>query len=179
MSNRLRAKNKPSGIKWIPAGLFFLPVFFVFLYRFQFWTTALVLLSIIGILICISIVAYLLKLGDPIGLKLCSTEGLFDCDKVLNSSSAKITGDYTWGDVGLIYFCAQCLFLFISAVFGLVHEALFFFLLLATIAFSGTFFSIYFQWRVISGWCKMCLLTALTIWLQECLLLLYIKSILR
>src|SRR6202000_3224037 len=54
--------------------------------------------------------------------------------------------------------------------------ALFLLLVPCSFAFLGSFFSIGYQWRVVGSWCKMCLLVVAVIWLQEGLLLLYLKQ---
>lgn len=124
------------------------------------------LLSIAGIVICGLIVLHSLGQGNTITEKLCSTEKSQSCNLVLNSKVAKLANGVGMGDAGLIYFIT----LFLFAMFGMVsqntHASLSLLLVPAGLALSFTLFSVYYQWKIVKAWCRMCLIVAVIVWLQ-------------
>jgi len=121
-------------------------------------------LSLAGSFVCVLIIMYNMQKDNPLTRKLCQNIGAFDCNKVLHSPAAQIFKGVNLGDIGLIYFLAQFLFLSFGK-YGAFNT-----LLLLSIpsflAWCATFWSIWYQWKVVKSWCKMCLLTTAVIWLQ-------------
>lgn len=79
-----------------------------------------------------------------------------NCDAVINSKSGKLLKWITWGEIGFFYFSGSFLILLISLFTNNINSintvGLF-----SLIALPFTFFSIYFQWKVVQQWCKLCL----------------------
>lgn len=139
----------------------------------HFNVTALVLalLSCVGIYVCSLLVLYLLDKNNPLTAKWCSAKGSFDCGKVLESG--KFSRHIHLGDVGLVYFMGQFLFLLLSTVNRQLPTA---FLLLgfpAALAAVVGIFSVCYQGLVVKSWCKMCLAIVGTLWLQALVLVGY------
>lgn len=130
-------------------------------------TFTLSLLSLAGCFVSVLVVLQVMKKGNALTRMFCDTVGRFNCNAVLNSKAAKVSKDITLGDVGLVYFASQFLFLFIGVKGSEASPALFLFVLPSSLAWLITFWSIWYQWRVVRGWCKMCLAIAAIIWLQE------------
>ncbi|HEY4111873.1 vitamin K epoxide reductase family protein [Puia sp.] len=127
---------------------------------------ALLLLSLAGIFICRLIHLHLMKRDSPLGEKLCSTGGRFDCDRVLGSSLGKISKNIHLGDVGLAYFIAQSLFLLLESINGKAADSINILTLPYLFAFALTLASLFYQAFIIKAWCKMCLLVVTIVWLQ-------------
>jgi|GEM_PF-2324765 len=134
----------------------------------------LLLSSLLAILICRLIVFKILKKTNPFIDKFCNVKGNFNCDAVLESPISKFSKNIYIADIGLVYFSAQLLFL-ISVFINQQKNWVYILIIPATIAFMATLVLLWYQWRVIKSWCKLCLLLTSIIWLQFvlCLINLY------
>ncbi len=78
------------------------------------------------------------------------------CDAVLNSAAAKIFG-MSWAEIGFFFFGGTTLILLLP---GIAFEERFLWLsLFSACAAPFILFSVYYQWRVVKQWCKLCLTT--------------------
>lgn len=127
--------------------------------------------SLLGILICRLIILKLLKKKNSFIESLCKTTGKFNCDAVLESSFGKFSKVISLGDIGLIYFFAQFLF-FIFSLINNASNIIHILLIPVSIAFVTTLVLLWYQWKVIKSWCKLCLLLTSLIWAQASLVLL-------
>lgn len=152
---------------WVAIALPILIFAFSLLFTLDKETILLSLLSICGVLLCRSIVSYMMRNDDPLARMLCSDKGIFSCDEVLTSPAAKVYKKISWGDIGVVYFSALSLFILFAAVAGHWQEAAFVLLVPCSLAFTGSFVSIWYQGRVIGKWCKLCLTVIAVLWLQE------------
>jgi protein-disulfide isomerase len=122
------------------------------------------LVSLTGAFICGLAVLRSIDKNDPLSAKWCDTAGRFDCDKVLKSV---VFSKYIYaGDIGLIYFSGVYLFLLLSSITNQCALALEVLTLPSFLAFATSLASLWYQWRVIKSWCKICLMVAAVIWLQ-------------
>ncbi len=123
-------------------------------------------LSIAGIVICTLIALHSLGHSNVITEQLCSTSKSQSCNLVLNSKMAKITGEIGLGDAGLIYFSG----LLLLSLFGIIAKTspgqLSLLLIPSLLAVCLSIFSVWYQWKVVKAWCKMCLMVSGIIWLQ-------------
>lgn len=83
-------------------------------------------------------------------------ESKLNCDAVINSKSGKLLKWITWGEIGFFYFSGSFLILLISLFTNSINS-IYAVGLISLIALPFTFFSIYFQWKVVKQWCKLCL----------------------
>ncbi len=121
-------------------------------------------LNLIGAFISYLIFLHLNGNDTAITKQFCGAE-TEDCDKVLKSKGGKIFGKISWGEIGIIYFAANSLFLFLPAL-GISSAGIL--TLSAAISFlavAGSLISVYYQWRVVRSWCSMCLICMLMVWL--------------
>lgn len=136
-------------------------------YNFTASSLALMLLSIAGIASCGLIILYSMGKDNAITNQLCSADGAFGCDKVLHSKAAVLWKGVGLGDVGLMYFTGVAIFLALSV---LTHSTIAAFsLLVLPFVLSTVFsaFSLWYQWKVVKKWCKMCLIVIAVLWLHS------------
>ena len=123
-------------------------------------------LCVVGISICSLIILHKLGKDNAITEQLCSTQKNHGCDLVLNSKWAEIIKGVDFGDIGLMYFSGLLMFSLFCTNSNSVDSALQILVIPSTIAFCLTFVSLFYQWKIIKAWCKMCLITILIVWLQ-------------
>lgn len=133
--------------------------------------TILLLLSLTGIYICRLILLHLMNRDSPLGAKLCRNNGKFNCDRVLTSGLGKVSKKIHLGDIGLVYFISQFLFLIFESINGRIPEGIGIMAFSCLPAVALTFVSLTYQAFRVKAWCKMCLITVAVIWLQGLVLL--------
>ncbi len=133
---------------------------------------AMLILSATGIFICRLTILHLMHKDSPLGAKLCGTGATFNCDKVLYSSLGKITPRIHLGDIGLVYFITQALFILFQYIDGRGAEIRMLLVIPGLLACVLTLISLFYQAFIIKAWCKMCLITVGIIWAQALLLIL-------
>lgn len=94
-----------------------------------------------------------------------------DCNAVIHSKAAKLPGGLKWGDIGLIWFSFQFLFLLSSVLSGKTQEANYLLSLCTLFYFPIACFSLFYQWRVAKKWCRLCLIVVGIMIVQSLLLL--------
>ena len=133
--------------------------------------------SFLGILICRLIILKGLKKTNAFINSLCSTKGNFNCDAVLESPLGRLSKYIHLGDVALVYFFAQFIFL-VFAFINSLEKWDYVLFIPATFAITATFILLLYQGLIIKSWCKLCLLLTTTIWTQWilCAVELYTKD---
>lgn len=128
-------------------------------------------LSIVGILISSLIIRHEMGFRSTIVDKACSsTSEITNCNKVLNSKLATLWFGVKLSDLTAVYFIGLSLSLLLS-VFGQVGNTdLMAVVVIVPLPF--TFYSIYYQSKVVGKWCTLCIGIIITIWLQVSLILL-------
>jgi uncharacterized membrane protein len=125
--------------------------------------------AIAGVFISWMIVSKELGIENKLADQVCGKEA--DCNAVINSKTARLLLGIDWSDAGIIYFSYLLMALVISS-FTETSNGLYTILsVLAACAIPVTLFSIYYQWRVIKKWCRLCLITAGLLWVQFFVLL--------
>lgn len=120
----------------------------------------LLLLYSTGIVICILLLMQSIDKNNPLINKICGlakTGG--NCNDVLESPAAKLWGIVSWGEVGFVYFAGNLLSL---AAIPTSSSLLFW---INILALPYTFWSIYYQWKVVKQWCVLCLSIQTLLWL--------------
>lgn len=126
-------------------------------------------MAIAGVFISWMIVSKELGIENKLADQVCGKEA--DCNAVINSKTARLLLGIDWSDAGIIYFSYLLMALVISS-FTETSNGLYTILsVLAACAIPVTLFSIYYQWRVIKKWCRLCLITAGLLWVQFFVLL--------
>jgi uncharacterized membrane protein len=122
-------------------------------------------LSCVGAYISYLIVRHELGLHSKILDKFCSGENKnTSCDAVLSSKGATILGLFKLSDLGLVYFTVLVLVSLIITSTDLQTTSVIF--LIGTLAIPFTFYSLYYQWKVVKNWCPLCLSIVSILWLQ-------------
>ncbi|MBE0423708.1 MAG: thioredoxin domain-containing protein [Lutibacter sp.] len=122
-------------------------------------------LSSIGVYISYLIVIHELGLNSKILDKFCSGENKnTSCDAVLSSKGATILGLFKLSDVGFVYFTVLVLVSLIITLSNLPTTSVIF--MMSTLAIPFTFYSLYYQWKVVKNWCPLCLSIVSILWLQ-------------
>lgn len=148
----------------IGIGLFIFLLINIFDFNTALFTFSLLCIS--GITITGFIILHKFGKSNAITQQLCSTVKSHSCDLVLNSKASEIIKGVHFGDAGLIYFSGLLLFSLFS-IFGKdVNDALTLLIIPCSLALLFSFFSLYYQWKVVKAWCRMCLITIAIVWLQ-------------
>ena len=113
------------------------------------------LLSIVGVVISIYIVRHELGLQSPKANSICNLTENTSCDDVLNSKGATLFGLFKLSDVSIIAFACCCLSWILFAVSDASGLAVM--SLVTAFALPFTFYSIFYQFKVVKKWCPLCL----------------------
>ncbi len=123
------------------------------------------LLSVVGIYISYLIVQHELGFHSKILDKFCSSQNKkTNCDAVLSSNGATLFGLFKLSDVGLVYF-GSFVTVWLMLALNESHDFAIIYLL-STLVIPFTFFSVYYQWKVVRSWCPLCLSVVSILWLQ-------------
>ncbi len=87
-----------------------------------------------------------------------------DCGAVIHSPASMAFGVIHLSELGLLYFFGGLVSLSISAIAS--HPILGVLTIFNSLALPYTFFSVYYQWRVIKKWCPLCLMVMVVFWLE-------------
>lgn len=116
------------------------------------------LLSIMGVFVCILLMQKQLFNESKYGDRVCSLFYHTDCSSVLDGAKSKLFG-ISWSEIGLGYFITNTLLI------GLFQESFCFIAIISWMAMFFGVWSIYFQWKVAKNWCVLCVLVQIIIWL--------------
>ncbi len=112
------------------------------------------LLKSVGLIFSIFLIIYEVDSNNPFVTKLCIPGKKVDCSSVLNSPGARLFGFFSWTEIGLVFFLTTTLYLlFFPSPITVGWIAL------ASIGASLFIpYSIYYQWKVVKRWCRLCIL---------------------
>lgn len=115
---------------------------------------AILAIKLAGLSATVLLLMYDIDKTSQVVKNFCTSGKQLNCDAVLNSKAAQITG-IRWSELGFFYFASTTLFLFIP---GASFVAKIPWLSVANIVVVPyVLFSLYYQWRVIKQWCLLCL----------------------
>jgi len=128
------------------------------------------LLTLVGISICILILFHEFGINSRLLSKICH-EGskTINCDAVLKSKGSNLFGYFKLSDIGITYFISLFLLWMIIKISNASYYPIY---IISLLAIPFTFFSIYYQFRIVKGWCLLCLSVVSILWLQAISLLL-------
>jgi uncharacterized membrane protein/thiol-disulfide isomerase/thioredoxin len=112
-------------------------------------------LSIIGIVLSLFLVSFEINASNPLLKKVCTSISKGNCSAILSSKQSKLFNWLSWSEIGLFYFFGSFLTLILGG-----YSLEFNNLLVSWLSILGlpyTFFSIYYQWKVVKQWCVLCL----------------------
>lgn len=172
----IKKKNRNNGrlIFAISIGLFF--YWLITVLNFHLALTFFSFLSICGIGICSLIILYKFGKSNSFTQQLCNTAKSHNCDLVLNSKASEIIKGVHFEDIGFIYFSGILFYYLLSCIGGFAKYALVLLIIPSFLAFVFSLFSLYYQWKIVKAWCKMCLITIAIIWLQALISFSYVSE---
>ena len=111
------------------------------------------LLKMAGLVVTTLLLVYEVDKQNETVKQFCNATKTVNCDAVLQSSGAKI-GPFSWSEVGFAYFAGTLLYLLLSSSSA---DAYFPLAILSLLAFPYTVYSVYYQYKIVKQWCKLCL----------------------
>jgi uncharacterized membrane protein len=133
----------------ITAGCGFILFGFIRAFSHQWVVGAFLAIKLLGLAVCVSLLVE--EFGKPIAFvqQLCNLNRRTNCDAVLQSSAAKLFGWLGWSEIGFLYFSGGIVAL-IASEMPAHATTLLGLLTLAAVPF--TFFSLYYQWKIVKKW---------------------------
>lgn len=125
------------------------------------------LLSLCGGLVTALLVWREVDAHNPVVREVCTggggNNGKGNCDAVLNSDAATVWG-FSWGEIGFAYFAGSLLYILFHGIdYSLPNSLL---PIISVLALPYIFFSVFYQWRIVGQWCRLCLLVQVVLFLQ-------------
>jgi protein-disulfide isomerase/uncharacterized membrane protein len=119
-------------------------------------TPALITVAAAGLFVSWMIASKDLGIENKIADQVCGKEA--DCDTVIHSKGSKLLFGIGWSDIGISWFTSMLLVLMLSSFAGNNTALLPLLSVLAAAAIPFTAFSVYYQWRIVKKWCRLCLM---------------------
>jgi hypothetical protein len=142
-------------------------LFSLLLYNLKVKTVVLFLESLCGVFICSLIILQAMGKENVLTEQFCSSKGRHGCNKVLQSKANRFSRFFGLGDVGLMYFSGLAFYLSLSSLFLKQTYVQSLLLIPASISVLFTVFSLFYQWKIIKSWCRLCLFIVFIIWIQS------------
>lgn len=135
----------------------------ILLFAVGFTFVSILLLKCLGLYVSILLLQNQLDINSPVASAICGIGKKSDCVSVLRSPASKLFG-IPMSDLGFVYFAGGILSLLFSLSNYNAELGMLPMLTYATLPY--TFFSFYYQWRVVKKWCVLCLATLVIFWLE-------------
>ena len=101
---------------------------------------------------------------SPTESSFCRLGGKSDCDAVIHSPASKLFGVVHLSELGVLYFLGSIVFIGLSGFSG--YSPAGWLLVLNSLVLPFTFFSVYYQWRVLKKWRSLCLAVMAIFWFE-------------
>ncbi|MEO7310729.1 MAG: vitamin K epoxide reductase family protein [Chitinophagaceae bacterium] len=111
------------------------------------------LLKFCGLAITVLLLMYEADRQNETVKQFCSAGKTINCDAVLQSKGAKI-GPFSWSEMGFAYFAGTLLYLLIA---GNTPNSYLPLAVLSLLVLPYTIYSVYYQYKVVKQWCRLCL----------------------
>ena len=163
-------------------GLFTFSILAVFIFlplviSFSWVQAVLMLIAMTGIFVSWLIVGQDIGIENKIADQICGKDA--DCNSVIHSNTVSLPFGLGWSDAGIIYFPFLLVTLMIGSFNNGAGDIYQLFAILASAAIPVTIMSIYYQWRIVRKWCRLCLITVSLLWMQFFVLIPETLSMLR
>ena len=135
------------------------------------WLTASVVVSLIGIFLCVLLLQKQVHSNNSLGDKICSVLGDNDCGKLLNTKSAKLFWGISWSEVGMGFFVSYSALMLFNGRSLLLY-------VLSFLAVVFSIWSIWYQFVKSKQKCTLCLCVQAVVLLNALFLFLSADSIL-
>jgi uncharacterized membrane protein len=120
----------------------------------------LLLIKLSGIALTISLLSIEINKNNPFLKRICNGKKTNNCDTVLGSKAAKIAG-ISWSEIGTFYFFCSTIFL-LSPTLN-INLKIGWLAIASYIGAPYILFSMYYQWKVVKKWCRLCLAVQLVL----------------
>jgi uncharacterized membrane protein len=137
-------------------------------YNIFYWLPSLLLLAA-GVFVCYHIfkVEKLNAQDSVLVKKFCSGKQASNtCKAVLSSKGAKLFTAISMGDIGMVYFATLFCYLTHALLSGYYTAAMGVYGWCILVALPFSLYSLYYQWKVLKQFCKLCVLIQLLLWAQ-------------
>ncbi len=115
-----------------------------------------------GAVITLLLLLQNINANNPLIQRFCGSDKEANCNAVLSSDAAMITNEFSWSEAGFFYFTGNLLILCLDGDLNVIKLLA----LLNILCLPYTFYSIYYQWRIVKQWCVFCCIVQLILWLQ-------------
>lgn len=128
------------------------------------WTWyALLMLKCVGLLSGGLLLWHSIDKDNPLVTRLCQSGKKVNCNSVLETPAAKLWGWLSWAEIGFFYFSGGLLALLLS---GSNPAGVALLAAVNLLALPFTFYSVYYQAKVVRQWCILCLSVMVLLWLE-------------
>ncbi|MCW3466647.1 vitamin K epoxide reductase family protein [Chitinophaga nivalis] len=112
-------------------------------------------LKLMGLIVSLLLLVHEVDTANPLLQKVCKVTRYVNCAAVLRTKAARIWGGLSWSEMGFAYFAGGWL----MCTGSLLNPAVTGLLAWVNIGvWPYILFSVYYQWRVIKQWCRLCLM---------------------
>jgi len=169
-----KAKQKVGSFTFSILALFiFLPI----VISFSWVQAILMLIAMAGVFVSWFIVSTDIGIENKIADQICGKDA--DCNSVIHSYTISLPFGIGWSDAGIIYFPFLLVSLIIVSFNNTAGDIYQLLAILASAAIPVTIISIYYQWRIIKKWCRLCLITVALLLVQFFVLLPELLKVLK
>jgi uncharacterized membrane protein len=124
------------------------------------------LFTFMGLAISVLFLIYEVDKSNTFVKNICTGDAKTNCDAVLGSKAATLFGIISWGEVGFFYFFSIALFLLIPGIPFV--EKIPYISYISILSAMYIPFSIFYQYKVVKEWCRLCLFVQAVLFLNLC-----------
>ena len=124
---------------------------------------SILLFSLGGLVVSVLLLVYEIDKSNAFVKNICTGGTKVNCNAVLGSKASKIFG-VSWGEMGFFYFAAFTLFLLIPNIS--FQEKTPYLSYVSALSACYIPFSIYYQYKVVKQWCRLCLMVQAILFLS-------------
>jgi hypothetical protein len=122
------------------------------------WISLLIILNTLGVYVSYLLLMKQLHIHSTAADKICLSLHNGNCNSVLDSSSSKLLGTFSWSEIGFSYFISNIIIILIFSRFiNLI-------VLINIIALPYSFWSVWYQKFKVKQWCVLCLIVQALLW---------------
>ena len=122
-----------------------------------------------GLVLSVFLLIQTIDSQNPLVNKICNwgtKNKKINCLSVIESPASKLFSWLSWAEIGAFYFMGGFFTLLFSLFNNSLEGVLWFCTTINLLALPYTFYSIYYQAKVVGRWCALCLLVQLLLWLE-------------
>lgn len=122
------------------------------------WISLLIILNTLGVYVSYLLLLKQLHIHSTAADKVCLSLKNGNCNSVLDSSTSKLLGTFSWSEIGFSYFISNIIIILLFPRFiNLI-------VLINIIALPYSFWSVWYQKFKVKQWCVLCLMVQALLW---------------